>query len=129
MKAFLTYLGHHPEQRAPIELVTDTTIVGRGMLHDLGLETWVPQMMEWSYFIVCKGGVLYLGIPSDTRLARKHFAIRRVARESGTTFWIRDLESHCGTMVNSTLNRGSDEMPLNDGDLIRCGLEFSFRLQ
>jgi hypothetical protein len=129
MKATLTYLGHPPEQRAAIELVTDTTIVGKGALHDLGLMPLATQVMGWSYFLVCTGGTLYVGIPSDLRLARTHFAIRRVAGESGSTFRIRDLGSHCGLMVNETRNQGGDEMPLKDGDLIHYGFEFLFRLQ
>ena len=91
MKATLTYLGHPPSQRAAIELVTETTVVGRGALHDLGLMPVATQVTGWDYFLGCSQGTLYLGIPSDLRLARCHFAIRRVAEGSGISFRIRDL--------------------------------------
>jgi len=88
------------------------------------------RVMDWDYFQVRIGATLYVGIPFDMRLARRHFAIRRLVDQSGeTAFFIRDLGSHCGFTVNGTRNQGSDEMPLRDGDRIQVGAEFVFRLE
>ena len=70
---------------------------------------------------------LFIGIPSDLRLARSHFAIRRAVGESGeVVFLVRDLRSHSGFMVNDARNAGSAEMQLKTGDRIHYGFEFVF---
>src|SRR5262249_22664111 len=102
MKATLTYLAPPPEQGITIELVNETTIVGRGSLHELGLRAVASQIMRWDYFLVCVGGTLYVGIPAEIHMSRSHFAIRRVPGESGDTFMIRDLETFSGFRLNGT---------------------------
>jgi hypothetical protein len=127
IKATLTYF----DQGTPLVTVvldSPVTIVGRGAPEVRDLPEVVEKVSKREPFQVRQGGTLFIGIPSDLRLARSHFAIRRAVGESGeVVFLVRDLNSYCGFMVNNDARTvGSPEMQLNGGDRIHYGFEFVF---
>lgn len=63
----------------------------------------------------------------DLRLARRHFEIRRQDEPEGAVrYFVRDLDSHCGTPINGRrVDAGWHE--LTDGDVLLFTM-FRFRL-
>jgi hypothetical protein len=129
MKATLTYCNHLREPVVSFEVGSPVTVVGRGSPEVLRLPEVVKKVSRQDPFGARLGDTLFIAIPSDIRLARSHFSIRRAAGESGeAVFLIRDLQSHCGFMVNDVLNAGSAELQLKGGDRIHYGFEFVFNV-
>jgi hypothetical protein len=142
MKAILTYFNHLREPMAAFVLDCQEVFVGRDPLTNLDSHTLLnlpevrkdvrnlPEVVKRERrepFQVRLAETLFIGIPSDLRLARSHFAIRRAVGESGElVFLIRDLRSHCGFIVNDVRNAGSTEIQLKAGDRIHYGFEFVF---
>ena len=154
LQAILTYLDRVDEPMAAFVLDRQEALVGRDPLaewlvlqYEMGkgfLESHnllnlpevrkdarnlpeVVKRVRQEPFQVRLGETLFIGIPSDLRLARSHFAIRRAVGESGEVlFLVRDLRSHCGFIVNDARNAGSAEMQLKAGDRIHYGFEFVF---
>ncbi len=127
MKATLTYRNLRRQTTIRFELDSPLTIVGRGASEALTLPGIAEKARRKEAFQVHQGDTLYLGIPSDLGLARKHFSIRRAETESGeVVFFIRDLGSHCGFFLNGDRPPGSAEIALKDGDRIFYGFEFVF---
>lgn len=125
MKATLTYLDHRGEPLASFELVSPTTVVGRGPPEALGLPAVAEKVRNREPFQYLSEDTLFIGIP-DVRLARKHFLICRAVDDSGrVSFVIRDLDTHCGFMLNGVRQR-SAEVQLRNGDRIHYGFEFTF---
>jgi hypothetical protein len=80
-------------------------------------------------FQVRLGETLFIGIPPELALARRHFRIRHVASESGgDVFLAQDLRTHCGTRVNNQVISDTLGIQLNDNDRISCGAHFVFNI-
>jgi hypothetical protein len=129
MRARLTYFADGNQPMATFALDSPVTVVGRGPWEVHKMPAVVEKVRKREPFQVRLGDTLFIGIPSEMRLGRSHFAIRRVAGPSGeVAFFIWDLQSRCGFMVNDARNQGSAEVQLKDGDRIHYGFEFTFSL-
>jgi hypothetical protein len=125
MNATLTYCNPRGEAVATFELDSPVTVVGRRPHEILDLPGVAEQLGRKEPFQARLWTILFIVIPGDLYLARRHFAIRR-ADDGG--FLVRDLHSTGGFRLNGVRNPGAVEVPLNDGDRIQCGSDFVFNL-
>jgi hypothetical protein len=126
--ATLTYLNARQQPVASFELDRPETIVGRTPLGMHYRSEGVDVMARHATFQVRRGETLFVGIVSDFNMCRQHFCIRRAIAASGeAVYFVQDLNSRCGTRVNSTLI-GAAVVQLKDGDLIACSSRFVFNL-
>lgn len=124
-RATLTYLSHRSELVAVFELDSRETIVGRGTIAIRDQPEYVKLVSDRKAFQMRQGDTLFIVIASDLAMCREYFCIHRAVTESGEpVYFLRDLNSRCGTYLNDT-QITKMEHP-KDGDYIRCSSRFLF---
>lgn len=122
--ATLTYLDAVGQPILTFELDCQTTIVGRAPLKTATFPQDVDWVLAENTYQVRQGDTLYIAIAQDIAMCRQHFSIRRRAAMSGeAVYFLQDLNSRCGTLVNGIRTA---LIQLNHGDLIRCSSQFLF---
>ena len=102
-RAALTYLSPRRGSVAVFELDSPETIVGRAPLAVRDLPEYVDLASNREVFQIRGGDTLFVVIASDMAMCRQHFCIHRAVTASGeAVYFLRDLNSRCGTYLNNT---------------------------
>jgi hypothetical protein len=126
-RATLTYLSPQRGSVDVFELDSPETIVGRAPLAVRDLPDYADLARNREAFQVRLGDTLFVVIAWDLAMCRQHFCIHRALTESGeTVYFLRDLNSRCGTYLNDTPITKVEH--LKAGDRIRCSSRFLFDL-
>jgi len=116
MHATLTYSNPKEGVHVVFELTRRRTMVGRRPGYD------VPTLSEkYNGFEPCSvasDDSLYISVPAEYAMARKHFAIFQTDEAEETAFWADTVDSRGGLFVNDTITSHNTPVRLKSGDII-----------